>query len=164
MARIAAILILCVLTYGAMLGGFDPWDIALGLLVAAGTLIVFRQHLLRGTGASGPALLRRLIFVVPMTAYIVYDIVRGTVQVAVYSLRLRPLNHPGIVAVPLDGRSRLGAAMSGFFVTIAPGSFLVDYDREDNVMLVHCVDASDPDGIRADRRRFYDRFQRHVFP
>ena len=164
MARIAAILILCTLTYCAMLGGFNPWDIALGLLVAAGTIVAFRRHLLRGEGASARTLLRRLVFILPMTGYLIYDIVRGTCQVAGYSLRLRPLNHPGIVAVPLDGRSRLGAAMSGFFTTVAPGTFLVDYDREHNTMLVHCIDASDPDDIRATHQRFYDRFQRHVFP
>jgi hypothetical protein len=29
---------------------------------------------------------------------------------------------------------------------------------------MHFIDASDPDAVRADLHRFYDRYQRRVFP
>jgi multisubunit Na+/H+ antiporter MnhE subunit len=32
------------------------------------------------------------------------------------------------------------------------------------MMLVHVIDASDPDQIRADMQALYDRYQRKVFP
>ena len=79
-------------------------------------------------------------------------------------LHVRPLNHPGIVAVPIAERSPLGVAVSGLATTLSPGAFLVDVDWEQRVMLIHVLDASDPDEVRADHQRFYRRWQRHVFP
>ena len=164
MARIVAIMLISVLTYAAMIGGFQPWDLALATVVAGATIYGFRGHLLRGASPSFGTLLRRLVFLFPLLAWVLWEIAVGTWQVAVYSLRLRPMGHPGIVAIPLGARSRFGATMSGFLTTISPGTFLVEYDWAARVMLIHSIDASDPDEVRAAHQRFYDRFQRHVFP
>jgi multisubunit Na+/H+ antiporter MnhE subunit len=48
--------------------------------------------------------------------------------------------------------------------TLSPGSVLVDIDWQRRDMLLHVIDASDPDAVRADLERFYDRYQRRVFP
>jgi multisubunit Na+/H+ antiporter MnhE subunit len=47
---------------------------------------------------------------------------------------------------------------------LSPGTFLVDVDEEDRTMLVHVLDASDPDAVRAEFEAFYRRYQRRVFP
>lgn len=164
MPRIVAIMLISVLTYAAMIGRFDPWDLALATLVAGGTVYGFRAHLLRGASPSAATLLRRLLFLPPLLGWVLWEITIGTWQVAVYSLRLRPMGHPGIVAIPLGARTRFGATMSGFLTTISPGTFLVEYDWAARVMLIHSIDATDPDEVRAAHQRFYDRFQRHVFP
>lgn len=164
MARVVVIMLISVLTYAAMIGGFQPWDLALGTLVAAATVFGFRSHLLRGDPPSALVLLRRLIFVPPLVGYMLWDIVRGTWQVATYSLRLRPLDHPGIVAVPMGDRTGFGVTMSGFLVSVSPGTFLVDLDWDQRVMLIHSIDASDPESVRSAHQSFYRRFQRHVFP
>lgn len=163
-ARVVTIVIICSLTYCATVGGFDPWDIAFGALVGAGMVYALRTHLLRGTPVPAPMVLRRVVFIFPLIAYMLYDIVRGTILVTRYSIHLKELDHPGIVAVPLGERTRFGATMSGFFTTVAPGTFLVDFDWDERVMLIHAIDASDPDAVRSQHQFFYDRFQRHVFP
>lgn len=164
MARVVTVMLLSVLVYAAMIGGFDPWDLALATVLAGLTVYGFRGHLLRGDGPSARTLLRRLLFLPGLVGYVLWDIVRGTWQVARFSLRIAPLEHPGIVAIPLGDRTRFGATMSGFLTTISPGTFLVDFDWRDGVMLIHAIDASDPDAVRATHQSFYDRFQRHVFP
>ena len=164
MPRIIVIMLISIVTYAAMIGSFDPWDLALAALVAAGTVYGFRTHLLRGESPSTLVLLRRLVFLVPLILDVLWEIVRGTWQVLVFSLRLRPMEHPGIVAIPLGERTRFGATMSGFLTTISPGTFLVDIDWKARVMLIHAIDASDPDAVRLSHQVFYDRFQRHVFP
>jgi len=163
-ARIVVIMLISVLTYAAMIGGFQPWDLALATVVAAATIYGFRGHLLRGDSPSALVLLRRLVFLVPLILDILWEIARGTRQVMVFSLRLRPMEHPGIVAIPFGERTRFGATMSGFITTISPGTFVVDIDWKARVMLVHSIDASDPDAVRLSHQVFYDRFQRHVFP
>lgn len=164
MPRIIAIMLISILTYAAMLGSFAIADLALATGVAAVTVYGFRAHLLRGDSPSALVLLRRLVFLVPLILNVLWEIVRGTWQVVVFSLRLRPMEHPGIVAIPLGERTRFGATMSGFITTISPGTFLVDYDWQARVMLIHAIDASDPDAVRLSHQVFYDRFQRHVFP
>ena len=164
MARVVAIMLIAVLTYAAMIGGFQPWDLALATVIAGATVVGFRTHLLRGAAPSALTLLRRLVFVPALIGYVIRDIVLGTWQVASYSLRLRPLDHPGIVSVPMGERTRFGVTMTGFLTTVAPGTFLIDIDWDARVLLIHTIDASDPDAVRASQQTFYDRVQRHVFP
>jgi multicomponent Na+:H+ antiporter subunit E len=164
MARYALVVLISVAVYVATIGRLEWWDVAMSGAVAAGAAWAFRGHLFRGPSPSGLTLLRRALFVPPLVAWVIWEIIRGTVVVAAYSLRLRPLAHPGIVAIPLGERTRLGATMSGFFTTVSPGTFLVDFDWAARTMLIHAIDATDPDAVRADHQAFYRRFQRHVFP
>ncbi len=106
----------------------------------------------------------RLVAFVPFAVVIVWDILKGTWNVSLVVLHLRPLACPGLVAVPIAERSRLGVAVSALALSLSPGSFLVDVDWERGVILFHVLDASDPDRIRADLHRFYRRYQRPVFP
>jgi multisubunit Na+/H+ antiporter MnhE subunit len=41
---------------------------------------------------------------------------------------------------------------------------LVEVDNERQAMLFHVIDASDPDAVRDHLDRFYQRYQRRVFP
>jgi multisubunit Na+/H+ antiporter MnhE subunit len=44
----------------------------------------------------------------------------------------------------------------------APDEIVVDVDVERDVLIVHLVDARDPDAVRARHRRAYERWQRTV--
>ena len=48
-------------------------------------------------------------------------------------------------------------------VEIAPDVF-VDVDEERGVVLIHILDASDPEAFRRQQENFYNRYQRKVFP
>ncbi len=164
MARMIAVILISIVIYVAAIGRFEPWDVVFAAILATGTTWIFRKHLFRGPSPSPTTLFRRMIFLPPLIGFIIWDIIRSTVIVTMYSLHIRKLDHPGIVAIPLGERTRFGATMSGFFTTIAPGTFLVDFDWKERTMLIHAIDASDPDAVRASHQLFYDRFQRHVFP
>jgi multisubunit Na+/H+ antiporter MnhE subunit len=47
---------------------------------------------------------------------------------------------------------------------LAPGTFFVDVDRERGVVLIHVIDAGDPEAFRREQEDFYRRYQRGVFP
>lgn len=164
MTRFLLALVCLVAIYLAVLVSVDPWDVGMGIAFGGGLLWATRGFVFGGdpTPLADPA--RRLVAFVPFVAAAVADIVRGTWEVALVVLHLRPLNHPGIVAVPIGDRSRLGVAVSALVTTLSPGSFLVDVDEAQATMLIHVLDASDPDGVRAAQERFYQRYQRPVFP
>lgn len=164
LGRILAATVVLVAVYALTLASVAPWDLALGALVALTVLTTFRPFLFPGRGLSLGDLARRGVAFVPFAVALTGDIVRGTWAVALVVLHVRPLAHPGIVAVPIAERSPLGVAVSGLATTLSPGAFLVDVNWEDRVMLIHVLDATDPDRVRADHQRFYRRWQRHVFP
>ncbi len=164
MIRFAGVLILLTLLYALVLASFDPWDLLLGALLSGGLLLGFRRFLAGGPAIAAPGPLARVLAFVPFAGAVLRDIVVGTWNVILVVLHLRPLNRPGIVEIPLDGRTSSGVAVMALVTTLSPGSFLVDVDWEQRVILMHVLDASDPDQIRADQRRFYRRYQRRVFP
>ena len=164
MTRVALSLVLVAATYLLMLASADPVDAATALVVAAVTLAVFRRFLFPGGERTGPGLLSRAVAFPAFALAVLRDITLGTWHVALIVLHLRPLVAPGIVAVPFGERSRTGVLVGAFVATLSPGEFLVDVDEERRVVLLHVIDASDPDDVRRQHDRFYDRFQKKVFP
>lgn len=162
MTRAVLALVLLTLTYALVLGSFHPLDLALGALVSAVLLFVFKGALFDGEMRGN--LLRRLIGFFPFAVVTAWDIIVGTWEVSLITFGLKPLRNPGIVAVPIAERTPTGVAVSALCTTLSPGAFLIDVDRERAVMLIHVIDASDPEGVREDHQRFYRRYQRRVFP
>jgi multicomponent Na+:H+ antiporter subunit E len=161
--------VLLTLVYAFVLASFGPWDLLLGFVLSATLLYVFRDFVL-GNSASGGArvralgLFRRVAAFGPFAAVAVWAIVEGTWEMILVTLHLRRLESPGVVAVPMGERTATGVAVSALVTTLSPGTFLVDVDEERGVMLIHAIDAGDPDAVRESHQEFYRRYQRDVFP
>jgi multisubunit Na+/H+ antiporter MnhE subunit len=69
---------------------------------------------------------------------------------------------PGFVEIPRGGRSPHAVALWGVVTGEAPDEVPVDIDGERDVLIVHLVDASDPDAVRERHQRAYERAQRKV--
>jgi len=150
--------------YLLVLASRDPWDLLLGAVAAAGLLWGVRGFVFGGRPRPIGGLGRRLVAAVPFLAATLRDIVRGTWRVALTVLHLRPLRRPGIVAVPIGERTPTGVAVSCLVLSLSPGEVLVDIDWAKREMLIHALDASDPDAVREEIQAFYRRYQRYVFP
>ena len=164
MSRFVLSLLLLVMVYALVLASFHPWDLAFGAAIGATLLWGARRYVFGERVSPVARLPARLAAFVPFAAVVAWDIVKGTWNVALVVLGRRPLAHPGVVAVPIEERSRLGVVVSALAMSLSPGSFLVDVEWDRRVILFHFLDASDPDRIRADSLRFYRRYQRRVFP
>jgi multisubunit Na+/H+ antiporter MnhE subunit len=161
--RVAVIVLFVTLTYLLVLGSFHPWDIAAGVIISC-ALLLFARRFVFDFEPAAPNFLKRFLYFWPFAAAVVWDITKGTWEVALITLHLRPLVSPGIVAIPIGKRTPTGVAVSALATTLSPGTFLVDVDRERQVMLIHTMDASDPDRVREDHQEFYRRYQSRVFP
>ena len=156
-------LFLLTLAYLLVLGSFAPWDIAMGVVISGTIIYVTRRFTFREKPSS-QSLISRFLHFWPFLVAEVWNIVTGTWEVALVTLHLRPLVSPGIVAVPIGERTPTGVAVSAQCTTLSPGTFLVDVDWERGVMLIHALDASDPDEVRREHQEFYNKWQKKVFP
>ncbi len=152
------------LIYGLTLSSFDPVDLAMGFGLSLAIMLGFRRFVLSDPALPAVTVLRRAVGFGPFAVAVLWDIVRGTWTVSMIVVGARPLVNPGVVSVPIGERSPTGVAVSSLATTLSPGSFLVDVNWDKGVMLFHVIDITHPDEIRAGYQRFYDRYQRHVFP
>lgn len=163
-ARIAAYLLFLTLVYALVLASFHPWDLAAGAVLSGVLLFAFRGFLLRKRAGSPGSFPRRFLAFWPFAFATAKAIIEGTWEVTLVTLHFRPLHSPGIVAIPIAERTPLGVAVSALATTLSPGTVLVDVDMERGVMLIHAIDARDPDAIREEHGEFYRRYQSKVFP
>ena len=164
MKRALFSLLLLTLVYALVLASFHPWDLALGAVLSGVLLFSFRRFVFDGKPAPLPGLLGRALAFWPFAFAVLRDTLAGTLQVTRVTLSRRPLEKSGIVAVPIGDRTPIGVAVSSLVATISPGEFLVDIDWDRGVMLMHTMDASDPEEVRRSHELFYRRYQRKVFP
>lgn len=163
MRFVALTVVLLTLVYALVLGSFAPADLAMGVVIS-GILVFGTRRLTFREKPSSPDLLKRFLYFWPFLVAEVWNIVNGTWTVALITLHIKPLVSPGIVAVPIGERTPAGVAISAMATTLSPGTFLVDVDWEKGVMLIHSIDASDPDEVREEHQEFYRKWQSKVFP
>lgn len=151
------------LIYALALASFAPVDLATGVVLSAGCLAAVRG--LRGPDDT-PAgeLAQRVAFFPILLAAVSGEVVRGTWSLSLIVLGVRPLPCPGLVEVPMESRSETGMAAAAILTTLAPGDVVVDMDVERQIMLLHTIDASDPDAVRERLRLLRDRYGQRVFP
>ena len=164
MSRFLLSLAFLTTTYLLVLVSLAPWDVAVGLLLSALLLLALRWIVFGDRIRPIAHLGRRLLALPRFILAVLWDILQGSWTVLLITLHLRPLRHPGLVPVPIGERTPVGVAVSVLALTLSPGEYLVDVDEAASVMLIHSIDASDPEAIRAKHEAFYQRYQRPVFP
>ncbi len=152
------------LLYALTLVSADPVDVAMGTALGGALVLALGNRLRLGPSGHVPSFLQRAAWFPAFAAAVVGDVLAGTWDVSLRVLHLRGVERPGIVRVPVGNRSERGVAVTALVTTLSPGSVLVDIDWERGDLLLHVIDATDPDGVRAHMQRFYDRYQRRVFP
>ena len=162
--QVASAIAVLVLLYAVALGSSKPLDLLLGAIVGSIVLVTFRRFLFTQP-AEGPGLLVRRALRLPLFLLILAgEVVTGTWRVGIAVLSRRPVGVSGVIDVPMGERTDLGVAVSSLAISLTPGELVVDLDWERRTMLVHALDAEDPDRIRAEQELLYERYQRGVFP
>lgn len=163
-ALILVVLALGTGVYALTVDSFAWEDLVFGLGATIVLLAIFWRVLMPARMPSNGQILKAIVMLPVYALVILWDVIIGTWDVATFVLGLRRMEHPGIVRVPLGDRTKTGTGVSSMALTLSPGTFLVDVDWEKREMLIHAIDASDPDAVREGLNRTYDRVQRHVVP
>ena len=114
-----------------------PADAAAGFILGLVLAVALRPR----TAEDGPA--RPPFALLGLTAL---ELVRGSWRTARFCLRGG--GNPGYVEIPRAGRSPRAVAWWGVLTGEAPDEVPVDIDSERDVLIVHLVDASDPEAVR----------------
>ncbi len=150
--------------YVLTLASLDPLDIATGLVVGVVLTVVFAGRLDEAPRGPVPPLAQRVAGLPAFVWAVLLETAVGTWDVALRVIGLRSVAHPGVVRVPIGDRSERGVAVTTLTTTLSPGSVVIDIDWDAGDMIFHVMDASDPEAFRAHMQRFYDRYQRRVYP
>lgn len=155
MILILGILISSAMVFALVVSDFSWENMVVAFTLAGALLVVFRKQALPRSLPPAGLALHLVIYSPVLFWFLLIDILKGTWQIITITLGLRPLVQPGIVKIPIGAHSVAGVGPVGFFITLSPGSFLVDIDWTEGVMLVHVIDAQDPDGVRKDAEKYY---------
>lgn len=148
--------------YLLVLTSLKPGDVLVGGILGLTVSYWLRRRHPSGRPArvGGPAHLR-VAAAARVLATTTGEMVRGSWRVVRFCLG-EPAN-PGIVEIPQDERSRVNMALWGVLTGEAPDEVPVELDEARGVLLVHLVDAGDPDAVRARHARSSVQ-QRKVVP
>lgn len=109
--------------------------------------------------------LRSAIRIAAYAAIVAWDIVVANFQVAAVVLfRRRAALRPAFVAVPLELRSPEAITALATTITLTPGTVSCDLSSDGRALLVHCLDAPDPQAAADGIKRRYERRLMEIFP
>jgi multisubunit Na+/H+ antiporter MnhE subunit len=132
-------------------------DVLIAALLGLATAVVLRA---RGPSRAPAPPAARARAAVGMVLATGAEVVRGTWRTARFCLGAPA--RPGLVEIPRGDRSAARVALWGVLTGEAPDEYPVDVDDERHVLIVHLLDASDPDAVRARHALGDDRWQRRV--
>jgi multicomponent Na+:H+ antiporter subunit E len=142
-------------TYALMLSSFAWENLLMGAALSALLVAVYGKRVLPSNSPQAEFVVHLLVRTPLFIWLLAGDILKGTWQVTMYVTGLRKLDHPGIVKVPFGNHSDSAVGLVSHLITISPGSFVVDIDWTDRTMLVHYIDASEPDKLREAVEKYY---------
>lgn len=144
-AGLAAIY-LCVLT------SLDPYDVLTGLLLGLAVASALKPRTALTLTGSPLGLARAALSTGREMIVGSWRVVRFCVQPGRCA--------PGFVEVPRGARTRADLALWGLLTGEAPDEVPVDVDEQRGVLLVHLVDARDPEAVRDRHRMTHERMGR----
>lgn len=103
----------------------------------------------------------------PMLRYcllVVWDILVANVQVAwIILTKSNAQMQPNWVIIPLELKSPEAITILAGTITLTPGTVSADLSDEGHSLLVHALDAADPDAVRNDIKDRYERRLLEIF-
>jgi multicomponent K+:H+ antiporter subunit E len=108
--------------------------------------------------------IRRPLSVMAYMAIVLKDIVVSNIQVAYWVLFRRGDSlRSRFITVPLDLHSAEAIAALAGTITLTPGTVSADLSADGRSLLVHCLEADDPDAVVSQIKERYERRLKEIF-
>jgi multicomponent K+:H+ antiporter subunit E len=105
----------------------------------------------------------KLLYVISFILIYLREIIRSTFRLA--GMVLRPHIHlrPCFVEVPLDLRNEFPRFLFACLISMTPGSMSVGLDPRRNMLIVHLLDAPDPDAAIHEIKQVFEKPLLRIF-
>ena len=108
--------------------------------------------------------IRNVPGIIEYIAIVIWDIIKSNIAVAKIVLfvpndKLRP----AWVTVPLDLHEPEAITDLAGTITMTPGTLTAELAADEHSLLVHCLHAPDPDGVRDEIKERYERRLKEIF-
>jgi multicomponent Na+:H+ antiporter subunit E len=150
-----------------LFGQFDALTFVAGLLVGAASIALSRSVF--GSGRQEPiaadqtrsrvGLIQRFLALFKLVWYYTYEMIACNVMMARDVLKPSPQLSPAIFSLEVPGLGPAGTTLLANLITLTPGSLVIDFDADREILYVHTIYAQDVDSMKRD----YRRFARQVF-
>ena len=109
----------------------------------------------------GSPRIRRPLKVIEYGLVVLWDICVANIQVAMLVLgRRNDQLHPAFIVIPLEITAPEAITALAATITMTPGTVSADLSDDGRSLLVHCLDAEDPDAVTASIvERYHDRLK-----
>lgn len=95
---------------------------------------------------------------------VIWDIIVANVVVAMIVLfKSNAKMQPRWIVIPLDLRTPEAITLLAGTITLTPGTLSADVADDGTALLVHALDAADPDAVRDDIKNRYERRLKEIF-
>ncbi len=94
---------------------------------------------------------------------LIIEIIKACIVVGKIVIQPKIDIKPGIIAVPIDTKTHAGITAIANTITLTPGTLTLDVSDDESVLYVHCIDASDPDGVRESIKHDLEKYILEAF-
>ncbi len=138
-------------------------DLSLGGLVMGAILGVAIPLMTRAYWPDRPRI-RRPFGMLAYVALVLWDVAVANIVVALIVL-LKPVSRirPAFVTIPLDLRTPEAITMLAGTITMTPGTVTAEISADGRALLVHALDAPDPDAVRDEIKSRYESRLKEIF-
>lgn len=143
--------LLLAIAWVALTGSFQPVDLLFGFLLGYGVLWLS----LRSTRSK--RYFSRFPKVVEFALFFVKELILANLRMTATILSPRMQLRPGVVAVPLDLKTRAGIVFLTNMITLTPGTLSLDISVDRKVLYVHTVWLEDAEKFRSAIKQEYER-------
>ncbi len=150
--------LLLALIWLALTGQFTPINFFFGFALNYALLYALWRH----TGEAGQPSMRyfvRMRRLIGLVLFFAKEVVAANLRVMLQVLRPTLSARPGIVAIPLESRSRVSTMLLANMLTLTPGTLSLEVSPDQRVLYVHAIDVDDVEKFRT---RIKDTFERRL--
>lgn len=138
-------------------------DVSRGGLVMGAILGVAIPLMTRAYWPDRPRI-RRPFGMIAYVALVLWDVAVANIVVALIVL-FKPVSRirPAFVTIPLDLRTPEAITMLAGTITMTPGTVTAELSADGRALLVHALDAPDPDAVRDEIKSRYEARLKEIF-